>query len=68
MKEETLDREAIARLAKAMVFICGPAHPATAALQTAAETGSENDIKKARSMFLKLKPGERKAALAMLAG
>ena len=67
MKAETLDRDAIARLAKALVFICGSAHPATVACQAAAGTGSENDLKKARSMFLKLRPGERKAALIMLA-
>jgi hypothetical protein len=66
MKEEMLDRDAIARLAKALVFICGSDHPATVALQAAAGTGSENDIKKARLMFLKLRPGDRKAALTML--
>ncbi len=34
--------------------------------QAAAESGSERDIKNARTLFLRLKPGERKAALAML--
>jgi hypothetical protein len=38
------------------------------ALKTAAESGSARDIKAARAAFLKLKPGERKAALAMLEG
>jgi hypothetical protein len=46
MKEETLDRDAIARLAKALVFICGSNHPATVALQAAASTRSENDTRK----------------------
>ncbi len=68
MKEESLDRDAIARLAKALVFICGADHPVTVALQAAAGTGSANDIKKARSMFMKLRPGDRKAALTMLSG
>jgi hypothetical protein len=50
-----------------LVFICGAAHPATVALQAAAGSGSGRDIKKARAQFLKLKPGERKAGLTMLA-
>ncbi|MGO8954156.1 MAG: hypothetical protein ACLPWS_22195 [Rhodomicrobium sp.] len=67
MDEETIDRAAMERLGKALVFICGATHPATLALQAAAESGSERDIKNARARFLKLKPGERKAALTMLA-
>jgi len=66
MDETTLDRTAMGRLAKALVFVCGPDHPTTVALQAAAESGSAQDIKNARSLFLKLKPGERRAALAML--
>ena len=54
------------RLAKALTFICGPDHPTTVALKTAAESGSDRDIKAARNLFLKLKPGDRRAALAML--
>jgi len=68
MDETAIDGVAMGRLAKALVFICGPAHPATLALQAAATSGSERDIKNARARFLKLKPGERKAALTMLAG
>jgi hypothetical protein len=34
----------------------------------AADTGSERDIKNARALFVKLKPGDRRAALAMLNG
>jgi hypothetical protein len=67
MDEVILGGAAIGRLAKALVFICGATHPATVALQAAAESGSEREIKKARAQFLKLKPGERKAALTMLA-
>jgi hypothetical protein len=66
MDETTIDRGAMERLAKALTFVCGADHPTTVALKTAAESGSDRNIKAARSLFLKLKPGERKAALAML--
>ncbi|MDH3597676.1 MAG: hypothetical protein OEM93_22785 [Rhodospirillales bacterium] len=68
MEEAKIDRAAMGRLAKALVFICGPDHPTTIALGAAAESGSEQDIKKARAAFLRLKPGDRRAALIMLAG
>jgi hypothetical protein len=67
MDETTIDRAAMGRLAKALVFVCGKDHPTTVALQAAADSGLERDIKNARALFLKLKSGERKAALAMLA-
>ena len=66
MEEKTIDRAAMARLAKALVFVCGPDHPTTVALKAAAESGSERDIKNARTLFLRLKPGDRRAAMAML--
>jgi Ribonuclease G/E len=66
MDESAIDASAMKRLAKAVAFICGPDHPATLALKTAAETGTEGDVKKARVQFLKLKPGDRRAALAMI--
>jgi hypothetical protein len=66
MDEKGIDRAAMGRLAKALVFICGAEHPTTVALKAAAETGSERDIKNARTLFLRLKPGDRRAALAML--
>ena len=66
MEEKTIDRAAMGRLAKALVFVCGPAHPTTVAVQAAAESGSERDIKNARTLFLRLRPGDRRAALAML--
>src|SRR5262245_50133849 len=60
MEEKTIDRAAMGRLAKALVFVCGPDHPTTMALQAAAESGSERDLKNARTLFLRLKPGERR--------
>ena len=66
MDEKALDHAAMGRLAKALVFICGPDHPTTIVVKAAAESGSERDIKNARASFLKLKPGDRRAALAML--
>jgi hypothetical protein len=66
MDEANIDHDAMGRLAKALTFICGAEHPTTVALKAAAESGSPKDIKAARALFLKLKSGERKAALAML--
>jgi hypothetical protein len=66
MTEPTIDRATMGRLAKALVFICGADHPATTALKTASESGVERDIKAARTQFLRLKPTDRKAALAMI--
>ena len=68
MDETTIDRDAMGRLAKALVFICGADHPATVALKTAADSGTARDIKTARAAFLQLKQGERRAALAMIEG
>ena len=66
MDETKIDRIAMERLAKALTFICGAEHPTTVALKTAAESGSERDIKKARTLFLQLKLGDRNAALSMI--
>ena len=66
MEETTINRATMGRLAKALVFVCGRDHPTTVALEAAAQSGSEQDIKKARTLFLRLKPGDRRAALAML--
>ena len=57
MEEAKIDHAAMGRLFKALVFICGPDHPTTVALKTAAESGSDRDIKSARTLFLKLEPG-----------
>lgn len=67
MDETKIDQAAMGRLAKALNFICGADHPTTIALKAAADSGSEQDIKKARTLFLRLKPTERRAALTMLA-
>jgi len=67
MADVQIDREAMGRLAKALTFICGADDPTVAALKAAAESGTDKDIKKARTMFLKMKPGDRQAALTMLA-
>ncbi len=66
MDETALDHAAMGRLAKALAFICGPEHPTTLALQAAAASGAQRDIKNARTLFMRLKPGDRRAALAML--
>ncbi len=66
MDETAIDRHAMGRLAKALAFICGADHPTTVALGRAAETGADKDIKSARGLFLKLKPSDRRAALAMI--
>jgi hypothetical protein len=67
MDETTIDRAAMGRLAKALTFICGADNPTAKALGLASESGLERDIKKARALFLQLKPGDRKAALNMIA-
>ena len=66
MDETKIDQAAMGRLAKALAFICGADHPTTVALRTAAESGTARDIKAARTLFLRLKPGDRRAALTML--
>lgn len=67
MDEAKIDKEAMAKLAKALTFICGAEHPATVALKKAGESGADKDIKAARTAFLKLKTSDRNAALAMIA-
>lgn len=66
MDEPKFDSAAMGRLAKALEFISGADHPCTVALKAAAESGTDRDVKRARTLFLKLKPNERNAALAML--
>ena len=61
-----IDLAAIGRLAKAMAFISGADDPTAKAQRKAADTQAEADIKKARQMFLALKPGTRAAAFAFL--
>ena len=66
MAEPKIDRAAMGRLAEALAFICGPDHPTTMALKAAAVNGSDQEVKKARALFLKLSPGDRQAALNTL--
>lgn len=66
MDEKSIDRVAMGRLSKALIFICGADHPTTMALRTAADSGMARDIKIARTQFLRLKPSDRRAALAMI--
>lgn len=66
MDEMKIDREAMGRLAGALAFICGKDHPTTVALRTASESGLDRDIKAARTLFLRLKQSDRRAALTML--
>jgi hypothetical protein len=66
MDEASIDRDAMGRLATAVSFICGADHPTAVALKAAADSGVERDIKNARALFLRLKPSDRRAALAML--
>jgi hypothetical protein len=66
MTEQKIDRAAMGRLARALAFICGPEHPTTLALKAAADSGSDQEIKKARVLFMRLSHGDRQAALNML--
>jgi len=66
MEEAKSDRENMGRLAKTLAFIGSPDDPVVVALRQAAETGADRDIKQARALFLKLKPADRRAALASL--
>jgi hypothetical protein len=66
MDETKIDREMMGKLAKALAFIKSPTDPTVLALKTAAETGTEKDVKQARALLLRLKPQDRRAALTML--
>src|SRR5262245_3255929 len=61
------DATAILRLAKALAFVCGPDHPATLAAQRAAQSGTADDVQRARAMFLHLTAQDQRAALAIAA-
>ena len=66
MTELKIDRETMGRLARALAFIRKPDDPVVIALKRAAQTGADKDVKEARTLFLRLKPGDRQAALSML--
>ncbi len=67
MDETKIDLTAMGRMAKGLAFIVGATHPATVAMQTAADSGADKDVKAARAQFLKLKPGDRRAVMEMIA-
>lgn len=66
MDETKIDPAMMGRLAKALEFICGTDHAAVKALRAAASSGLDRDVKAARMQFLKLKSGDRQAALTMV--
>ena len=66
MTDTAIDRETMGRLAKALAFIRSPDDPTVLALRQAEASGKDADVRKARALFLKLKPAERNAALATL--
>lgn len=66
MSDTAIDREAMGRLAKALTFIIGAEDPTTVALKLAAERGFDQEVKAARTKFMRLKPSDRNAALAMI--
>ena len=66
MDETNIDRTAMGRLEKTLAFIIGATHPTTVAMQAAADSGTDKDVKTARALFLRLRPGERRAAMNML--
>jgi hypothetical protein len=66
MDDTKIDAAMMGRLASALTFICGADHVAVKALKKASETSADKDVKAARSQFLKLKYGDRQAAIEML--
>jgi hypothetical protein len=61
------DAAAMRRLAQALAFVCGPDHPATLALQRAAQSGAADDVERARAMFQQLADRDQRVALAIAA-
>lgn len=68
MSDTKIDLETMAKLAKALAFIKSAEDPTVAAMKAAVESGKPADVKKAHAAFMKLKPGDRAAALAMISG
>lgn len=66
MDETKIDAAMMGRLASALSFICGADHAAVKALRLASESKADKDVKAARAQFLKLKSGDRSAALTMV--
>jgi hypothetical protein len=61
------DPVAMVRLAQALRFVCGANHPTTLAVQRAAMGADDNDVDRARALFLQLTPSDRRAALTIAA-
>lgn len=66
MSDLKIDLETMGRLAGALAFIASPDDPAVVALRAAVESGDAKDVKNARTLFLRVKPAHRNAALATL--
>lgn len=66
MNDTGIDRDTMGRLAGALSFIKSPEDAVVVGLRKAAESGDERDIKRARTLFLKLKASERQAAMAAI--
>lgn len=66
MSETKIDIETMGRLAGALSFIASPDDPAVLAMRAAVESGDAKDVKNARTLFLRVNPSHRNAALAML--
>ena len=58
---------AMARLVTSLAFVCGPEHPVTLAVRSAALSGGADDIERARTFFLQLSARDQRAALAIAA-
>ena len=66
MDETNISRETMGRLARTLAFIGSPDDAVVLALRRAEETGAERDVKQARALFMRLKPADRRSALATL--
>ena len=66
MDDTSIDRETMGRLANVLAFIGSPQDAIVLALKRAEETGSAKDINTARALFMKLRPADRRSALATL--
>lgn len=66
MSDTKIDIETMGRLAGALSFIASADDPAVVAMRAAVASGDAKDIKHARTLFLRVKPALRNAALATL--
>ncbi len=66
MTDTKIDCDTMGRLAGALTFITSAQDPAVIAMRKAVESGDPKDVKQARTLFLRVSPAHRNAALAML--